>query len=366
MTPWKPPAGGELLSGLPGTIEGFIRESSCGAGHGFSLSPLTGDASDRAYFRVFSGVSTPSRATSFLLMQLAGPWLPGESGNDLPFVNIARHLAEKGIRVPRVHVDASHQGFVLLEDFGDETLESRVRSCLRAERDDWYRKALRMLVRMQREASLPSRSPCVALTYAFDAETFFRELCFFRQHAVEGLWGRMLSDAARRELDARFMDLCRQVAGYPQVFTHRDYHSRNLMVCDGELGVLDFQDARLGPVTYDLASLLRDAYVPLEPGTQLEMVGHYLDLCREAGGIPLPEPDLFRWAFVRTGLQRNLKALGTFAYQARVMGRKRYLESVPHTLRLVRLALDEDPDLAPLAQVLDTAAGLPFPSGGAF
>jgi len=200
----------------------------------------------------------------------------------------------------------------------------------------------------------------VGLSYAFDTETFFRELGFFLQHAVEGLWGRKLSGVVRRELDSRFLGLCREVAAYPHVFTHRDYHSRNLMVCGGELAVLDFQDARLGPVTYDLVSLLRDAYVPLEPAVQRQMVAHYLDLCREAGGIPLPDGDDFRQAFLRTGLQRNLKALGTFAYQAHVMGRQRYLESIPHTLALVRLALDEDPDLAPLARVLETVVDLPL------
>lgn len=348
-------------SALPVSITGFVQQAFSSFGEPFTFEPLTGDASDRRYFRVKPGGSGSPLLRSFVLMQLARPWSPGESGHELPFVNIARHLAEKGVRVPAVCVDASDQGFVLLEDLGDATLESRVLCCPPAERDGWYRKAIRILVRIQREASQPSCSSCVGLTYAFDAETFFRELCFFRQHAVEGLWGRMLSDAARRELDARFMDLCRQVAGYPQVFTHRDYHSRNLMLCGGELVVLDFQDARLGPVTYDLASLLRDAYVPLEPSVQQQMLAHYLDLCREAGGIPLPDADSFRQAFLRTGLQRNLKALGTFAYQARVMGRERYLESIPNTLALVRLALDEDPDLAPLARVLETVVDLPMP-----
>ncbi len=339
-------------SDLPESIAVFLEQAfspSCGA---YTFQPLAGDASDRSYIRVFSrGSGGPSRH-SFILMQLAEPWVPDSAGGELPFVNIARHLAEKGVCVPEVYVDASDQGFVLLEDMGDVTLESHVRSCSPAERDRYYREALRVLVLLQKEASRASRSPCVALSYAFDTETFFRELCFFREHAVEGLWGRTIREPDRRELDRQFLDLCREIAGVPQAFTHRDYHSRNLMVINDRLAVLDFQDARLGPVTYDLASLVRDSYVALEPEKQKEMVDAYLALIRDQGG-PLLDEALFRRAFVRTGLQRNLKALGTFAYQV-VKGRERYQESIPHTLHLVRMALEEDQGLAPLKRVLRT------------
>jgi aminoglycoside/choline kinase family phosphotransferase len=351
--------GDRKASALPESIAGFLEQAFSPACEAYTFQPLAGDASDRSYVRVISGASASLSEPSFILMQLAEPWSPDSEGGELPFVNIARHLAEKGVRVPDVCVNASDQGFVLLEDMGDVTLESHVRSCAAGERDRCYREAVRLLVQMQKEASLPSRTPCVALSYAFDAETFFRELCFFREHAVEGMWGRTIRGPDRKELDRQFLALCREVAEVPQTFTHRDYHSRNLMVRAGGLSVLDFQDARLGPLTYDLASLLRDSYVALEPEKQGEMLDYYLDLSRARGGLPL-EGAAFRRAFVRTGLQRNLKALGTFAYQAVVKGRDRYRESIPHTLHLVRLALEEDPDLAPLKRVLQTVPDVGF------
>jgi len=355
----RPESVAACASRLPEPIAGFLEKAfprSCPA---YVFCPLAGDASDRCYIRVSSpGAGGPGGAgESFILMQLAEPWSGGRAVGELPFANIARHLAEKGVRVPRVHVNASDQGFLLLEDMGDTTLEAHVRSCTPGERDRRYREAVGVLVQMQVEASRPSRAPCRALSYAFDAETFHRELCFFLEHTVEGLWGRGLRGADRRALEEEFMALCREIAGLPQVFTHRDYHARNLMLCRGELSVLDFQDARLGPLTYDLASLLRDSYVALEPAQQEEMLAYYLARSRERGG-PLLEMGDLRRAFVRTGVQRNLKALGTFGYQAVVKGRGRYRESIPHTVRMVRMALEEDPGLAPLGRLLREAAGL--------
>ncbi len=161
-----------------------------------------------------------------------------------------------------------------------------------------------------------------------------------------------MSSADREILDDQFMFLCREIARYPRAFTHRDYHSRNLMVGERGLAVLDFQDARLGPITYDLASLLRDSYVELDSGEEREMFLYYRELCLDQG-LPLPGEEALWNAFVRTGLQRNLKAVGTFAFQAAVRGADRYRESIPPTLRRIRNALEETPDLLPLWNVLE-------------
>jgi aminoglycoside/choline kinase family phosphotransferase len=284
-------------------------------------------------------------------MQLSSPWVPEGSRRELPFVNIARHLSEKGIPVPRVFFDASEQGFVLLEDVGNVTLERDLERASLRERRRRYESAVEILVRMQSEASTGSCRPCYALSYSFDAETFFRELCFFREHALEGLWGHVLSTDGRRELDEHFQRLCAEIAGYPKVFTHRDYHARNLMVQADRMTLLDFQDARLGPITYDLASLLRDSYVCLALEEQEVLIGHYRELARRAG-LDCPDPDEFQRAFLRTGLQRNMKAIGTFAYQAVVKGVDRYLPSIPYTVDSIRSALEKDAELAPFQQAL--------------
>jgi aminoglycoside/choline kinase family phosphotransferase len=123
------------------------------------------------------------------------------------------------------------------------------------------------------------------------------------------------------------------------------------MVQADRLILLDFQDARLGPITYDLASLLRDSYVCLAPEEQEALIAHYRELARRAG-LACPDPDEFQRAFLRTGLQRNLKAIGTFAYQAVEKGADRYLPSIPNTVDSVRSALEKDVELAPLKQAL--------------
>jgi aminoglycoside/choline kinase family phosphotransferase len=123
------------------------------------------------------------------------------------------------------------------------------------------------------------------------------------------------------------------------------------MVQADRLTVLDFQDARLGPITYDLASLLRDSYVCLPTEEQQPLIAYYRDLARRAG-LACPDPDAFQRAFLRTGLQRNLKAIGTFAYQAVVKGTDRYLASIPNTVDSVRVALESDAEMAPFKQAL--------------
>jgi aminoglycoside/choline kinase family phosphotransferase len=289
-------------------------------------------------------------------MKLADPWVPKGDRQELPFVNIARHLREKGVPVPEVYVDASEQGFVLLEDVGSLTLEDALKRESADQRKRRYECAIEVLVHMQREASKPSRGPCYALTFAFDTETFFQELCFFREHAIEGLWGHSMSASHREELEAFFRGLCEQISQYPQVFTHRDYHSRNLMIQGDRLTVLDFQDARLGPITYDLVSLLKDSYVSLTSEEQETLVTTYRELARRAG-LVCPGEGEFRKAFVRTGLQRNLKAIGTFAFQAVVKGVDRYLPYIPHTVNSVKLAFEEDGELAQLRKVLQPYLG---------
>jgi len=337
--------------GLPeGLIDFLIRQGPSGASPVRAV-PLEGDASDRKYVRLIVEGRGEGDQGSYVLMQLSNPWVPKGSRQELPFVNVARHLSEKGIPVPRVFFDASEEGFVLLEDVGDVTLESHLERESLRERRRRYESAVEILVQMQSEASTASSLPCYALSYSFDAETFFRELCFFREHALEGLWGHAISTDGRTELEEHFRQLCTEIAEYPKVFTHRDYHARNLMVQADRLALLDFQDARLGPITYDLASLLRDSYVCLAAEEQETLIGHYRELAQRAG-LPCPDPDEFQRAFLRTGLQRNLKAIGTFAYQAVVKGVDRYLPSIPNTVDSVRVAFESDAELAPFRRAL--------------
>ncbi len=344
--------GGLQTLGLPQRVVAFLAGEGAAAGGRIRTQPLEGDASDRKYARLIVEGRGRDDGVSFVLMKLSSPWVPPPgSQREIPFVDIAAHLREKGIPVPRVLVDASKEGHVLLEDVGEVTLQSHLEKASARERRRRYESAVAILVRMQSEGSRASSRPCHALTYAFDAETFFRELCFFREHALEGLWGHRMSGEVRSELENHFLRLCTEIAEIPRVFTHRDYHSRNLMVQQDRLVVLDFQDARLGPITYDLASLLRDSYVSLEPGLQEALISRYRELARRAG-LACEDPEEFERAFLRTALQRNLKAIGTFAYQAVVKGVDRYLPYIPKTVRSIRLALEKDTELDPFKRAL--------------
>ncbi len=315
--------------------------------------PLAGDASDRKYFRIFLEPSAADEQDSYILMQLEKSWIPEKQKKEIPFINIAKHMADKGLSVPVVYKDASEDGFILLEDVGDITFQNYLEYCSLDERRKRYRQAVDILVQMQKKATENSGSSCYALNYAFDPQTFFNELCFFRKHALEGLWGHKIHDAEREKLDSHFWDLCREICTYPQVFTHRDYHSRNLMVHGDRLVVLDFQDARMGPFTYDLVSLVRDSYICLIPDEQDDIVAYYREIAGRED-IKFLDAEEFRRAFNRTALQRNLKAIGTFAYQTVIKGADRYLESIPNTVQSVHLALESDRGLVPLKQILNT------------
>lgn len=341
---------------LPDSMAAFLSDIFPAKAFLAGCSPLEGDASDRKYYRLLVESPRGGSLEPYILMQLASPWSPDTLGTELPFVNVARHLAAKGIPVPRICEDASKKGFVLLEDVGDVTLQAYLQGCSPGDKLGCYREAVEILVQMQLEASQVSDRPCVALTYGFDTETFFGELCFFYEHALEGLWGHRIPGSDARELDEHFWNLCEEISAYPQSFTHRDYHSRNLMVHAGRLVVLDFQDARMGPDTYDLASLIRDSYVSLEPEEQQELLDYYQEL-RIAAGMPVIARDEFNEAYGRTGIQRNLKAIGTFAYQAVVKGVDRYLPCIPNTVASVRAALEKDPELNSFRRILEVYLG---------
>jgi aminoglycoside/choline kinase family phosphotransferase len=179
---------------------------------------------------------------------------------------------------------------------------------------------------------------------------------FMLAHFVRGLRRHSPPAAQEKELRRQLTDLCRTLASEPLVFAHRDYHSRNLMVHGEQLFMLDFQDARRGPCQYDLASLLRDSYVELEDPFVEEMVEYFLILKKSRDGRQT-DRDRFYRIFDLMSVQRNLKAVGTFAFQSAVRGNPRYLQYLPRTLGYVAKTLARRPELRPLQNAL--AAAIP-------
>jgi aminoglycoside/choline kinase family phosphotransferase len=184
---------------------------------------------------------------------------------------------------------------------------------------------------------------------SFDVEKLTWELDFFTKHFLEAYRGVTLADDERATLRAEFSIIIQELAAEPRVLCHRDYHSRNLMFRDGQLYVIDFQDARMGPDTYDLVSLLRDSYLDLTEQTVAELIAYFLAL----RGLTGTEAE-FRRRFDVMALQRNLKALGTFGYQTTARRNPVYIQYIPRTLRYVRNNLEQNPRFERLREILAT------------
>jgi aminoglycoside/choline kinase family phosphotransferase len=320
------------------------------------ISPLAGDASNRRYFRVeMTGGPHPS----LVLMQLAEPEAFKQSEEavsgtvavtELPFVNILAHLAKAGVAVPALYYYDQAAGLLYLEDLGDVTLAQACANATSEQTPDLYRHAVDALVRLHLKATFPADPACLAFSRAFDVPLLMWEFDHFIEYGMEKRSGRLLPEEARQAIRKEMQKIAELLAGLPPVFTHRDYHSRNLMVQHGRLRVIDFQDALMGPATYDLASLLRDSYVALDEELIDELVIRYLD-GRAKLGAPLDRLTFMR-LFDLTSIQRNLKAAGRFVYIDQVKGNPKFLADIPRTLGYVRRNLAKYPEVAALRKLM--------------
>ena len=287
-----------------------------------SLTPLAGDASTRDYARLIHAGGTCQSSVGMITPE---PF----TKETLPFIDVQAHLGEIGVRVPEIFAVDGEAGVILLEDCGDESLEDAWQRGGWKRTEPLYDAALDMMVLIQ-EAPTEPASGRIALTRRFDPEFFTNELHHTRKYAFEKLLG-MATD--ERALDAAFRELCEEICRIPFRLTHRDYHGRNLMVLDDAVIAIDFQDARMGPATYDLASLAFDSYVDLGAEARDYLIARYWETC---GHRLFSDKEEYERALRATAIQRNLKAIGTFAYQKAVCGAERYLASIPHTARMVR------------------------------
>jgi N-acetylmuramate 1-kinase len=309
-------------------IDGYLERSGLAA-RSPRVVPLTGDASDRRYFRVI----LPD-APSIVLALYSAPF----DVRSLPFVNVATLLSRMPVPVPGVLGHADDLGVLALQDLGDVTLQAHLGAASRAEHAALYRQAVALIAEMQRRGQELASPEFLPYGIAFDVDKLTWELDFFTRHFLEAYRGVTLSEPERDALRGEFAVLVRELAAEPRVLCHRDYHSRNLMLHESQLYIIDFQDARLGPDTYDLVSLLRDSYVDLPEQTVDELIAYFLALKGNAGS----ERE-FRNRFDVMALQRNLKALGTFGYQTTARRNPVYIQYIPRTLRYVRNNLAHQP-----------------------
>jgi aminoglycoside/choline kinase family phosphotransferase len=304
---------------VPAVVHHYLARQNLNARR---IVALTGDASDRRYFRV-----VPPAGTPYVLSVHASPF---ETAS-LPFVNVARLFAAMPVPVPGILGDAGDLGILALEDLGDVTLQARLGAADADEQLRLYRQAVELIETIQRRGRDLASPSYMPYSVAFDVEKLTWEMNFFLKHFLEAYCRATLTPSIRTALDAELGAVVRELAAMPRVLCHRDYHSRNLMVKTGHLHVIDFQDARLGPDTYDLASLLRDSYVDLPEQTFQALLDHYLAVTNRSN-----ESEAFRERFDLMSLQRNLKALGTFGYQTTARGNPVYVQYIPRTLRYAR------------------------------
>jgi len=305
---------------------------------GADAALLAGDASERRYARLHHPGAEPP---SSIGMILSAPFDPAE----LPFLEVRAHLAAIGQPVPEVYAMDPGAGLILIEDGGGRSLEDLWNASGWEAAQPYYLKAVDLLVALQESKRGPSGP---ALRRAFDPAFFARELHHTRRWAFEALLGMEAPEAA---FAPPFEALCEAVCRQPFRLAHRDYHSRNLMAGPGgRLMVLDFQDARRGPAAYDLASLVFDSYAEL-PGEARELL-----IARFRGGASaareMGSAGAFRAALAAAGLQRNLKAIGTFAFQRAGRGKTFYLPFIPPAVRSVRGHLALLPEQAALGSLL--------------
>ncbi len=311
------------------------------------ISVASADASFRRYFRASHGRRTSER--TWIVMDA-----PPEKEDSRPYINVAGMLADAGVNAPKVIAQNLAEGFLLLSDLGHCTYLATLAQTGSTGRsaDLLYRDALTTLVRMQ--TGCASR---VGELPAYDAALLKREMELFPKWFIGNHLGLTI-DAAERGLFASvFAILTDSALEQPRVFVHRDYHSRNLMATDSAIhgpnpGVLDFQDAVWGPITYDLVSLLRDCYIAWPIERVHAWLCDYRDRARQAGLDVGDDAQFLRW-FDLMGVQRHLKAIGIFARLAHRDGKRGYLNDIPRTLNYIRAVLPAYPEMQSLAQFID-------------
>jgi len=309
---------------------------------------LAGHASMRSYWRVGE---YPASWVVMVMPPGAGPEEITKGGRPAvdPFVDVQRYLASINVRVPAIHAFQPDEGLMVLEDLGDDMLETRLLAG--DDRTALYGTAIDALARLRAAAEREPRG-CIAFSRAFDEDLYLWELHHFREWLLEAWKGATLPPAESSEVEVAFKRIAVDLAAEPRGFTHRDYQSRNLMVLPGgQQAVIDFQDALLGPRQYDLVALLRDSYVELEAPFVEAMLRRWLAAFAAAGG-PALEYDAFRRAFDLLTVQRKLKDAGRFVFIDRVRKNPGFLVSIPASLRYVRDALARRPDLARLREIL--------------
>jgi aminoglycoside/choline kinase family phosphotransferase len=303
----------------------------------FALAPASADASFRRYFRITPDVAWREQAS------LVAMDAPPPMEDCRPFVHVAQLLASAGVHAPAVLAQDLAQGFLLLTDLGAGTYLAALDA---DSAPRLYSDAIDALIRWQCATRTGELAP-------YNEALLAREIDLFPEWYAGRHLQRPLSPAQAAVFAAVRRKVLDNNLAQPRVYVHRDYHSRNLMVCEPNPGVLDFQDAVVGPITYDLVSLLRDAYVTWDEEREIDWAVRYWERARRAG-LPVAADFAAFWQdYEWMGVQRQLKVLGIFARLCHRDGKHAYLDDMPRVQAYLRRAVTRYRALGPLAEILD-------------
>jgi hypothetical protein len=307
----------------------------------FTIAPLAGDASFRSYLRLHCG------ETTYIVMDA-----PPDKENIAPFLDISKRLATIGVHTPAVHAVESELGFILLEDLGDKLL---LGALSRDNADELYKAAMTSLLHIQQ---CPTTQPNLP---NFDKAHMLKEMSLFKEWFLHAYLKLKITALEEQLIDETFEWITQQLAAQPQVFIHRDFHSRNLMIVGQtkpiNIGVIDFQDAMRGPFTYDLVSLLKDCYIQWPREDVIRWVTYFYNHLPNTGELSLAE---FIRAFDLCGLQRHLKVLGIFCRLYLRDHKAGYLRDLPLTFNYVNACAESYSELQPFYQFMQEKVYLPF------
>jgi aminoglycoside/choline kinase family phosphotransferase len=328
----------ELIAGKL-RIEGAVK----------GVEKMHGDASYRTYYRL----SLEDGRTFIVMRMPEGKASVSEevtnfngTHRELPYINVSNYLERQGLPVPKILLYSGDDHIMILDDLGDRLMSREVENAGRQKLVDWYRKAIDLLVRMQSGTEGGGEQDCVAFARSFDTYLLGWEFRHFLEFGIEARVGSPIDEDDLKTFETTTGEISSRIAELPYGFTHRDFQSRNLIVNDGKLFMIDFQDALMGPHVYDLVALTRDSYVKLHDDLVEELVAYYssqVDRDREAVRL---EYDLVT-------VQRKLKDAGRFVYIDRVKGNPNFLKYIPDSLGYARDALERLPEYGGLARAIE-------------
>lgn len=317
-----------------------------------SVTRIPGDASTRKYYRVVSNLQ------SYIVMRTE-PF--PDQGNGLPFLSVQRHLSNSGVDVPQVLDVDSERGFILLEDLGDTTLLRKLQEIgTSSEERQLYERVIDSLVQLQVEASPNGKKhkekKLEAFKLRFDYEKLMWEINFTVENFYQLYLKRNLTAKFQKVIADCFGRICSFIAEQPTVLSHRDFHSRNIMIphtpgSQERLVMIDFQDARMGPAQYDLASLLKDSYYQLEDSQIGLLIDYYIKRFEALSGKKLDRTHFYT-VFDLMSVQRNFKAIGSFASFMNKRGDSSYLKYIGNTFENIRRILLKYPQYSELRENL--------------